>query len=262
MTNQEIIYDEVYSSDMDLSLIRLDSGFFSTPAYGSQEIVESDSGKRGNPYFYNTRKNPIEFQATFSPLDKEWTPEFRQKIFHWLITDTYKKFQTTDDLGKIYYVIPVNAGEIFTEGNDKGYITIIFRTNAYHAWSPIHYNYYDLADNTTSTIIDVYNYSNVDLFYYPKIQITSKKAMLAQDEIRIKNLTYNTDDFVIQDLFLNEVVGIDNCNKIIKSSLEHEGYYRIGDFNKHWLKLIYGSNRLEVFGRCYLEIKSQFPIIR
>ena len=262
MTNQEFIYNDIQSSEMNLSIIRLQSGFFSTPAYGGQEIIESEPGRRDNPYFYTTRKQPIEFEITFSPLDNEWTPDFRQEIFRWLVSDTYKKFQTTDDLGKIYYVIPINPGEIFTQGTDKGYITILFRSNAYHAWSPIYYSYYDLSENTTTTTIQAYNHSNIKQFYYPKLQITSKKAMGVQDEIRIHNLTYNTPDFIVQDLFLDEVVGFDNENKIIKSSLEHEGYYRLENFNKHWLKLVYGLNTLEITGQCFIEMKSQYPVIR
>ena len=133
-------------------------------------------------------------------MEDEWTPERRRDIFRWLVKDTYKPFQTADDLGKMYYALITNPSEIFTNGRQQGYVTCLFRTNAYHAWTPEYYSFFDLSDNETTTIITMQNLSNIENYFYPRIQITSTTAMLPEDEIKLHNLSDQQNDFIIKDL--------------------------------------------------------------
>lgn len=263
MISEFFIFDGINSIDKNLYNVRIDSGLINNPIYGGQEIVEEEIAGRENPLLVRTRKNPIEFEVTFTPIDRNgqskiWTPEFRYEMAQWLIHDDYRPFQTYDDLGKYYYVMCTNPWDIETTGSNKGYIRVNFRSNAYHAWSPVHYNEFNLSNNTTLTIT-LENKGNIHKYYYPKIEIVNLDS---NQEIILKNLSDNGREFRIKDLHLNEVVGFDNDKEIIVSSLEYDNIYRLSDFNKNWLRLVYGKNRIQITGKCILKVKSQFPVIR
>ena len=259
MDSEHFIFNEIKSVDKEMYSVHVDGGFVRDVIFGGQEIIEDEIASKPNPYFIKTKRRPLEFEMVISPLDKLWTPEKRQEIAQWLIHDEYKSFQTCDDLGKIYYIICTNPWEVETNGLRQGYMRLQFRADAFHAWSPVYYQEFDLSNNT-STIITLENRSNVCNYYYPKLEILNLNST---QEIVLKNLNDNGREFKINNLHLNEIVGFDNEKKIIKSSLEEsDNIFRLKDFNKHWLRLVYGKNQIQVTGKCILKVKSQFPIVR
>lgn len=257
MKNTDFIFDSVNSSEMGLYIVSIDGGLHSDTVYGGQNIIEERVGKKPNPYFLRTEKEPIEFEVTFSLLDGKWTPEKRFEIAKWLIHDDYKSFQTVDDLGKFYYAMVINPWELEYAGDDKGYVRVTFRTDAYHAWSPVYFQTFDLRNNLTTTNIILENKSNVDKYYYPKLEFTLDGDSTG---ISLINLNDGGREFKFENLFEGETVGADNEKKIIKSDLAD--VYRLNNFNKKWLRLAYGQNNIQVTGKCILKVKSQFPIVR
>ena len=260
MESEYFIFDGIKSSDMGLYNVRVEqSGFIETPYWGGADIEEEYHKGKVTPYFYGIKREPIEFTVQFALADKymqseEWTSQKRNKIAKWLLHNTYKPFQTCDDLGKIYYVICISEGNLNLI-NTKGYVELTFRCNSSFAWTPIYIENFDLSNNTTTQIIELENRSNVLKYYKPKIEI---ELVNNNTDVSLKNLSNGGEIFSFTGLKPNEIISIDNENEFIKSNNQLSNPF--SKFNRKWLKLVYGVNRLEVTGQCKLWIKSCFPI--
>jgi phage-related protein len=243
-----------------------ESGFVETPYWGSADIEEEISVKRIIPYDYGLKLEPIEFTVQLVLMDKymrpkTWSPQERNKIARWLLKDRdrYKSFQTSDDLGKFYYVKCISVGELNLI-NTQGYLEVTFRTNSPYAWSPIYIENYDLSDNTTSRIIELENKSNILKYYRPKIEI---ELVGDTTSLQIKNLSNGGKIMKFEDLIPNEIISIDCENEIIKSNRPTSNpfsKFNVGMNYRYWCDLVYGVNKIEVSGKCIIRIKSQFPI--
>ena len=260
MESQYFIFDGIPSSEMDLYIMRIDhSGFVETPYWGGAKIREERLKKNLSPYLYGVDRDPIEFTVQFVLADsnlqpKTWTPQERYKIARWLIHDTYKEFQTSDDLEKRYYAIAISDTNLNLI-NTQGYITVKFRTNSPFAWSDIETKEFDLSTNTTPTVVQIENKSNVAVIYKPKVEI----QMMGDTSVTLKNLSNNDKEFKFIGLRTDEIVSVDNENELILSNYPIN-INPFANFNREWLELVEGVNQIEVSGRCKLWVRSQFPI--
>lgn len=264
MESMFFIYDGIQSTQMGLYIMRIDhSGFIETPYWGEVNIYEEKTRKKLTPYFYGIDREPIEFTVQFFLADeymrpKKWTPQERYRIAKWLVQDTYKLFQTSDDLGKYYYAMAVSNTNLNLI-NSEGFIEVTFRTNSPFAWSPIYVQDFDLSNNTSSTIIELENKSNVLKYFRPKIEF---ELIGDTTDVQFKNLSNSGKIMKFEGLDKGEIISIDCENRIIKSNLV--GSNPFAKFNigmkRYWLDLAYGINRIEVQGEIKLFIKSQFPI--
>ena len=265
MESMYFIFDGVKSSDMGLQIMRIDQGdgFIETPYWGSANINEQTSGKKISPHFYGVDREPISFLLQFVLVDEymqpmEWTPQERFKIAKWLLHDTYKEFQTSDDLGKRYFALAESQTDLHLI-NTQGYIEIEFRTNSPYAWSPVYIDNFDLSDNINTQIIEIENKSNVLKHYNPIIEIELIGDATA---IQLTNMSNGGKTMKFEGLDSGEIVSIDCENKIIKSSIF--GSNPFSKFNvdgkRYWMDLVYGVNQIEITGACKVWIKSCFPI--
>ena len=267
MQSEYFIFDGIASADMGLYIVRMNDGFVDNPFAGGKNLKIESRRNKVNPYFYGVEKSVLEFSLQLTLLDenlqpKEWTAAERMVVAKWLFHDTYKAFQTADDLGKVYYGIFTKDSNIATV-NGTGYLEVNFQTNSYCAWSPVTYSTFDLWNNTeTGTIIEVENLSNVNNIYLPKIEIEMKHSDLESDlTVQLINLSNNNLDFSFTGLYYDEIISVDNENKIILTSYPvHINPYEL--FSKNWMKLVYGVNQIQVFGKCKITFECQFPLIR
>ena len=265
MQSEYFIFDGVKSSDMGISLISMDIGLISSPFFGGQSPEDEWVQGKSTAYHYGINKEPIEFTIQISPLEREWTPQLRNKVGRWLIQDRYKPFQTADDMGKIYYAMCTDAPN-FELAHNRGYLELTFITNSPYAWSPVYIETFNLLDNTSKTI-ELDNMSNVAKYYYPKIEISLLNldgSATNTKQVRIKNLSDGGRELILgvkSDLVGNEVISIDCENEIIKTANPiHNNVF--SKFNRNWLRLVYGTNYIEVTGACKLWVKSIFPILQ
>lgn len=256
MQSEYFIFDGIKSSDMEeMYSVRMESGLATSPFFGGQDVEEEWVGNRITPYDYGTQLNPIEFTIQISPLDKEWTPQLRNAIGRWLVHREYKSFQTCDDLGKYYYAKCIEAPN-FQLASNRGYLELTFRTNSAFAFSPVYISDYNLSDNATTRIIEMDNYSNINQNYKPKIEI----QMTGSTSVILKNLSNGGKVSAFTNLSPSEIVSIDNENEfIVSDNLLSNPFSK---FNRNWLELAYGINRIEVTGKCIIRTKSQFPILQ
>lgn len=256
MESTDFIFDGIKSSDMGQYIVRINGGGVESPFFGGQSIQESQARKKITPYHFGVDRKPIEFTIQISPLDDKWTPERRSKIGRWLIHDTYKPFQSADDLGKIYYTIVTEAPN-FELYNNRGFVPFTFRTNSAYAWSPIFIEEYDVSTNPSTVNIIMNNLSNINMNYRPKVEI---ELIGTTTSVELKNLSNGGKVFKLEGLNRLETIFIDNENEIITSSAEISNAF--AGFNRQWLELVYGENLIEVKGRCKIWTKMQFPILQ
>lgn len=250
-------FNEITSASMGQYSIRINGGGVESPFFGGQEIIELQKNDRITPFHFGTKNSPIEFTIEISPLDEEWTPERRREIGKWLIHDTYKPFQTADDLSKFYYAIVTSAPN-FELYSNKGFVPFTFRTNSAYAWSPIYVEDYLITENVDGDkIIKINNRSNINKKYYPIIEV----ALLNDTtDFELINLSNGKQSFKFTDLHQNEIVSIDNENELIVSNLPFSKPFE--GFNRKWLELVEGINYIKVLGECEIRTKMQFPILQ
>lgn len=267
MESKYFIFDGIKSSDMDLYNVHVDNnGLIEVPYFGGADISEEYNQKKLVPYFYGVKRKAIEFSVQFALSNdgiilKEWTPQIRNKIAKWLVHDTYKEFQTSDDLGKKYYVICTNPGNLHLRLT-KGYVDLTFRTNSPFAWagnSIIRYE--DLSNNTNSKIINVENLSNIPRWFRPIIEI---ELVNGETDVELKNLSNGGKTMKFEGLTPNEIISIDCENELVLSNLF--GSNPFSKFNvdtkRYWMDLVYGINQIEVKGKCKIWFKLDFPIVQ
>lgn len=255
MDNTTFIFDGKNSEEMGLHIVRIDSGFYSSPFISGQSIIEDEINSNHIPVFYKIKKEPFKFDITFSLLDEEFTNEKKFELARWLIQEEYKQFISTDNIDKIYYVIATNQSDFMSAGMKLGYFTINFRTNAPWAYTPVYINQYDLSNILVPTTINIENKSNVLKYYKPEIEIELTGVSTG---VTLTNLSNQGKQLILSNLSESEVIYINNTNKQIISNLS---MYRLGNWNKQTLDLVYGVNNIEVNNPCIIITKCQYPIL-
>lgn len=256
MESTEFIFDGRNSDEFGLKIVKIQSGFYPSPFIGGQEIREEVAPMRRQPHFHGTQKQVLEFEVTFSLGDEKFTPQKNAELARWLCKNEYKPFQTTDFVGKVFYVILVNQADLQTVGLQQGYFTARFRCNAGYAFTLPRMDIFELEDNSNyenPERITITNESNVYDYHYPITEIQK----IGLGDIKLVNRSDGGRESVLENLEDEEVVYIDHYNKTIISD---KGNYRLNNFNKKWMRLTYGVNQVDVHGACLLKVKNQFPV--
>ncbi len=263
-------FDGQDSDDYGLHIIRFDRGFFPMPYISSQDIIEESVAGQHVDYFFGTKKQPYQFDITFSLLDKEFTLDEKNKIAKWLIKEEYKPFQIklesdgegeSDVKAKTYYVIATNQSDFMSAGNRKGYFTISFRSNAPWAYQGEKPLVRTIKESNLSTLVNgkfvINNLSNVTRFYYPEIEFKIPNP----DNINTIELKNKKIPDKIFELNIGnkggsneERIYIDNEREKIISNNSDTTINRLGDFNKKWLCLV-NDDRTQAGTRNEIEFK-------
>lgn len=250
MKSLHFTYDGIPSTDEGICLVRLDGGLVSEPFIPAKEII-SETIAGGTTYVYEHRQLPLEFPLTFSLLDNVWTFEKRRKIARWFDNGRFNEFYTSDNPSKRYYITCVDASELFTNPEDKGYFTMQFRSISPYAYSPVMTDQYTHNEDTPK----VYEFRNLgDLNLYPEMHI--KK--IGNGDLSIINLSNGGKEFKFTNLVDGENITVDNLNRDIETDIPLTTRY--DNFNGKYLELVYGVNRLEIRGKCEIRFRYQYTI--
>lgn len=257
MESTDFIFNNINSRSMGQFLIKMGPGSITSPFFGGQTIQETQVPNKIIPYHFGTEKEPLEFTIEVSPLDEKWTPEKRSALAKWLIYETYKPFQTVDDMNKLYYAI-VTAAPNFELYGGRGFIPITFRTNSPYAWTPVQERSFVITEPTTITID---NMSNINKKFRPVIEftLTGATSSSADRDITFENISNGGKITKFTGLELKEQIGLDNENEIILTGKTNSKPFT--KFNGTWLELVNGENKIKVTGKCFLKFKMQFPIL-
>lgn len=255
--NTDFTYDGISSTVMNVHLISADTGMVEMPFGYSREIIEESISNKSQPYFFGFKRDCLKLDIEIGKIgctneECEWTYEERKKIVEWFWQDEYKPFVSLDNPELIYYCTPIGESKRFDNGLLHGYIKLQLRCNSPHAYSPTYIESYNYQLGM-SNVIEITNLSNVDEYYCPEIQFN----MLNSNDITIVNLTTG-EDFIFTGLEIGENVYVDNALKQIET--DKADTYRLSNFNKKWLRLVKGVNRLEIIGEVNVVFRGSYPI--
>lgn len=254
----DFTYNGISSTDMHLLVSNVNnSGLLEVPFGVSQSINEEKIKGRLIPYKYGINREPLSFTVTLCLEDNyKWDDDFRKSVVQWLFQEDYAPFISDDHPDIVYYCIPTGDVKRYDNWLQQGYTTITFRCDAPWGWSyPQAVADYDFSDLTTPQTIQLANDSNIVKYYYPEVQIEVTSSMT----VTLKNITDAGREFTFTGLQVGERVYINNAMQEIVSSLTPVTY-RLGNFNKNWLRLVPGVNYIEIENPCKLEFRNQFPI--
>jgi hypothetical protein len=247
------------SEEFGVSLVRIDSGMLNRPLGLKRTINKEKIRYKDTPFYFGSDKETYQIDITIAKInygDTVWTQEDRLSISRWLFTsdNQFHEFESEDNPEILYFLQFIDA-EYNHNYNDEGYLVLKAEMKfPYPLTRPTYINY-DLSDNTTTTIIEIENRSNVVEYYYPLIEIELKGDSTS---FKIKNLSANGEETIFNNLTQNEILNVDNENQQIISSTGNE---RVSNFNFIFTRLNYGLNRLEITGKCNLTFKCSFPVM-
>lgn len=254
MKSEYFTFDGKKSLEMGYYHVRVGGGDAKVELTGSRSVDMKKFGTKMEHYIHGIKKEPLKFTIQVIPIEeRQWTNEMYSNVCEWLIKDEFKEFISEDNPSKVYYAIA--TGHTEWNGVFKlGHIEFEFETNSNTAWSLPEYSKFKI--NGTK-VIEVENISNVgNKRHSPIIEI--KKLGNAGD-ISIKNLSNGAIETKLTGLNDGETFTMDNKYRLFIADTP-TNYYGL-HFNKQWLELVGGVNKLEVSGDCELTFKCQYPII-
>lgn len=235
----DFMYDGIYSAKYGLKIASFDNESLDNTEYVTPQIAVSKPGKSKKFYYLDTTyESPPKYE--FSIVGESAIPqEILREVLNWL--DARVGFKPliimqpgVDDL--TYSCIFTVTNLIYHAGSCVGLrLTATFDSN------------YILGKSTKVQItgtgaqqeVMLYNKSdNIDFYVYPKVTFKTTDG-----NVSVKNLTDDPSrEFIFKDLNRNVEYTVDNELKIIMG----EGQNLLGKFNKNWLRVLRGKNRLSV----------------
>jgi phage-related protein len=253
LISTDFYFNNKESVDLEVYLVKMSTGFFTSPFLSDKEIIEEEVIGVDKPYFFGTHRKPLILNLTLSTLDNLWTIEKRREVARWLDTNTYELFYSHDDKNKLYYCQYIGGIDLNDTGSMQGYIEVQMRCDSPYAYSPFYETViYDYGSGNTG-IYEFYNYS--DDIIRPEIEIFS----YSDGNMSIQNMTdANSGSFEFTGLFEDEIIYVDCENEVITTSLANT--YRYSSFNDKYLFLPRGINRLKINGEIRVTLRYQFKI--
>jgi predicted phage tail component-like protein len=250
MISYKFTFDDTTSESMGVYLVRMSSGMFPISYVAGKEILEEYPSRASSPYFFRTKKSPYTMTLTFSTLSNDMDATKLKDIASWLIQDEYKAFVSDDNPDKIFYLMATNQIDFYTNGNNEGYFDITFRCQFPYALTSASTPTYEI---TSSGTITIENDSNTSTYYYPEIEITTCSTGIVS--------LVNTSDNNRTTSFTSLSNGLDiYMNGDKKQLITSDGSYIYDKFNKIWLRLVQGTNVINVTGNVIIEFRTQFPV--
>ena len=245
------IYDGIPSQAYGLRIVSFESSSYRHVGGSAMELV-TDRAARSlrTKILHSVPSEPLEFEMEIAC---ENSLSMAQSLYvkNWLFGHLgYKKLQILrEDMMDYYFnCILNNPEDIQINGNNGWKFTVI--CDAGGAWEnprTFHYNI-DNTDGPTTIIIN--NCSNNHDYTYPDVSFKVSK----DGNVSIKNMDDNGRVFSFIELTADEEININGETKIITSTGASTKTNRLGNFNKNFLRLVPGTNKLIVEGISSLEI--------
>ncbi len=232
-------FNEKYSKDLDLNIIRFESGLIPFNISGNRTINSTILLNNDVRQLSGITNEILAFQLQLTTFNRPIDDFFKDEVLSWLITDDYKSLFFDTNTNKQYNAIITGQTLLNFDTVDKGYFTINFETNSPWAHEPT--KRFILNRNHASLQpLTIFNTSLPVNLYYPKMLVKN----LSEETLKIQTESQNGKKriFEFEDLRLEEEFYIDNQNHIILSNSENSFPYQ--RFNKNWLTLEKGLNTI------------------
>ena len=241
----EFLYGGISSTKYGVRIFEInDSGGTTTSDGGTATTIYKDLiFRRSKTNFYgSSTSTPLEFDITigsYLPI-----PGIQQSLLKsWLIgSKNYQHFQVVqDDLSNIYW----NC--IFTKATDT-HVGNLVQSFSFHAECDAPWAWEEaktISKNYITTVNDTFSFYNSSAdndYMYP---LTSFTMSSIGSSVIITNITDNNRQVIFTSLSPNEVIAVDNYNKILTSST---GLLRLGNSNLTFFRLCPGYNSINISG--------------
>jgi hypothetical protein len=253
MTGLNFYFDGESSEDYGIYLIR-ESNIVNIPYIPDKKINEEFPNWSKRPFFYDSKYQQYTIKLRFSTLENTLTDTKLNEIASWLFKNDYKEFYSEDNTEKIFYLMASSNVDCIRTVTNEGYFDVEFKSFYPYALTTEATPTYTITTGATPTTVVLVNNSNVYDYYNPEIEITVGADTTS---ISIVNTSDSDRTTTISGLTENEVIYIDNEKKRIISDTQT---YPFSNFNKIWLRLIQGTNNLDITGNCTIVFRTQFPI--
>ena len=258
--SEKFIFNDIHSDDMNVILVDFDNDVLKEHGleFETELITDTITGY-SEPFFYEGKHKVGPIILNIALVDKnnnakEWSIEERKKVISWLMQSEFKPFISQDDANVIYYFKCVGIKKKFNH-NMQGVLEVTMQPSNSFAYTPVvYYNHISRDNQLYSFNID--NISNLDIPYYPIIEITHLDE--TTDSIEIQNTSTSSIPFTIHSLSYGDKITIDG---FIKTIVDKDGDSRLLDSNREWLYFKKGINTLNVLGKCEINIKAQYPLL-
>jgi len=241
----DFMFDSVPSQTYNVKISYFSqSDPYGSPAGSDVEIIEKYVPRRYKPYEFGIKyPKMLEFDVEFTSAD-DITALDRNVIEKWLLgRSSFLPLQIIqDDLtATTYNVIFTGATNQYVGNTQKGMV-LHARCDSPWAWgNPGYISRTYGGNNIVTDNFTLYNYSAHRDYVYPKITFTLNTV---GNMFQITNFSDNNRVFSFTALSPNETITVDNDLQILQSST---GLFRMGNFNKNWLRLRDGKNSLNVY---------------
>ncbi len=240
------LYDQKASDEFGLFISDLDATSINKQMGSTNmEIYEQKIYRRASPHFYgSTPSSRLSFDFS-AHTEREIDSEEFQKIQKWLFgSKTYKRFQIVqEDLEHIYWMAILNNPQITKVGNLIRGFSCVVECNSPFAFAFPKTTTYAFTNPPSGVLQTFYNSSDdADDYLYPSLVITMDNF---GGDLTITNLDDNSRQFAFTGLYADEVITMDCGLQTLSSSTTLR---RLSNFNKHFLRLVPGVNRLVFSG--------------
>lgn len=229
--------------------------------YGVERSVKQETFGTMTPLFKGFDYTCPQITITMTKMDMQLknlapiTKVDEYKIGQWLYgDDEFHPLQSNDNDEVIYYASCVKA-EKYIDDKGDGYITATFQLDSPCAYTPVrHNNYY--VRNGRKKIFEINCKTNVEKFNYPDVEFY---LVGDNQNVKITNLTLN-ETMEFKDLPKGSHIYCYNEGLKQIVCKNNEDYNARPNFNKTWLRLVYGNNLIKVEGDCDIDIIAQYKL--
>lgn len=253
--NPYFIFDGIKSKDKNITIISIGETQ-KEKQFGINRNMEFEEGLNGLQILKSIKLENLTVRLTLMKVNYMGIPMAYNRnelddICRWLFQDEFKPFISYDCTSVVSYVI-FTKGKNFKNAANEGYLNVEMKLSAPYAYSNQMIDYVHVSNQKDIIII---NNSNVQRFVYPDIEFKLGNSI----DLEIINMTLG-ESMKFTGLSKDEHVYCYNDglkyleSKVDKTRILYE------NFNKKWLRLSYGKNRIRIKGDCQIKIITQCPI--
>ena len=242
LIHDRFIYNNIDSLGMNVAIVWDKSGLQTQAMF--KKTVNEDKNT-----LHSTELSNQEFTIKIALFDDSFTNivempiNKRRELIEWLCRDYYLPFQTFENQNIFFYVMFSEITRSYITVTNTGYLELKAKCDS--AYCASHFDIYNLRCED-ELYVELPNKGDVET--RPILEV------LALDDkgIKIKNLTNGKSIEV--STTENEVIDIDCQGQYIKSNIVKNKYK---DFNRVFLTLPRGINRVKIEGNCKIKFKYQ-----
>lgn len=219
--------------------------------FGVNRSMEVEESLNGEVYLTNFNNARPTLDVELAKVDKWGNPvEIKDKDLDELARILFKNKKTNLQCdGLIYYGAFIDGASWRNTAN-LGFVMLKYELLSPYAYSNIRS---DEKKINGEKIIEIINKSNAEEYCYLDIEI----KQLGVTPIKIVNLTTG-ENIIINNMDLNEEVQIlSEYKEIYSTTNPSKNMYKNIQYNKHFLRMKYGKNRIKVTGNCLCYFRHQ-----